>query len=263
VPIVDFHNHLMPGVDDGAQTEEESLAALHAFAADGVRTVIVTPHIEASLTLKSQLLESRLAELDAGWKKLQPLGERAGVRVERGVELLLDVPEPNLADARLRLAGGSFILMEFPFMMIPPHSARAIGAIAASGYTPVIAHPERYAGLASELDTAAAWKQNGALLQVNGGSLLGRYGQEPRRLAFELLERGWVDYLCSDYHARGAALVADYRALLEGNEALEQAYTLMETNPSRLLDGLKPLPVPQMRLAKRSLWGRVAAIFRT
>ena len=106
------------------------------------------------------------------------------------------------------------------------------------------------------------WKDNGAFLQVNGPSLLGRYGEAPRLISFELLRRGWVDYLCSDYHARGAPLVADYRALLE-TDASEQAHTLTESNPSRLLDGLAPLPVPQLPVQRRTVWTRVAAMFRS
>jgi protein-tyrosine phosphatase len=263
MPIVYFHNHLLPGVDDGAQTVEEALLALQAFAADGVRAVIVTPHVDASQTMRPSELAVRLAELDEAWEKLKPLAEQAGVRVERGVELLLDVPEPDLSDARLRLAGGRFLLMEFPFMMIPPQSARAVGAIAAAGYKPIIAHPERYVGFASQVELAAEWKASGAFLQVNGGSLLGRYGAEPRRLAFELLERGWVDYLCSDYHARGPTLVNEYRALLESNNALEQSYTLTETNPARLLDGLAPLPVFPLRGRRPTFWGRMTAIFKS
>ena len=261
--IVDFHNHLMPGVDDGAQTAQESEEALREFASNGVRTVIVTPHLDASLTLKPSELSARMAELDRAWTVLQPIASRCGVAVERGVELLLDVPEPDLSDERLRLCGGKFLLMEFPFMMIPPQSGRAVAGIAARGFHPIIAHPERYSDIDQQLDVAAEWKRNGAYLQVNGGSLLGRYGPGPRRVAFELLERGWVDYVCSDYHARGPALVAEYRALLECNEAMEQAYNLMEANPTRLLDGVRPLPTAPVRAKKPTLWGRVTAMFKS
>lgn len=260
--IIDFHNHLMPGVDDGAQTIDEAVAGLAAFRTDGVGAIVVTPHIDASITVKPAELQARLSELDAAWAQLQECAAGSGVSVQRGVELLLDIPEPNLCDPRLRLAGGKFLLMEFPFMMLPPHSPRAVRAIADSGYTPIIAHPERYHGFLNEIELAAEWKQSGGLLQVNGGSLLGRYGPEARKAAFELLQRGWVDYLCSDYHARGSALVADYRALLERNDAGEQAHTLMETNPERMLEGRMPLPVQPLRPKRPALWQRLAAIFR-
>lgn len=261
--IVDFHNHLMPGVDDGAQTAEEAIDALMAFKQDGVGVVIVTPHLDGSTTRRPAELKHRLEELDRAFVDLQHCAKHAGgMRVERAVELLLDVPEPDLSDARIRLAGGKFFLMEFPFMTVPPHSARAVRSLADTGYTPIIAHPERYHGFTATLDLAAEWKQSGAYLQVNGGSLLGRYGPEARKAAFELLRRGLVDYICSDYHARGAPLVAQYQALLESRGGIEQAHTLMQTNPARILSGQAPIPVAPLQ-TDSSLWGRVTSIFRS
>lgn len=258
---IDFHNHLMPGVDDGAQTIEESVEAIEAFKQDGVVVIVTTPHLDASLTARPAELGVRLREFDRAFAQLQQCAAKCGgVRVERGVELLLDIPEPDLSDPRLRLGGGKFFLMEFPFMTVPPQSARVVRFLADSGYTPIIAHPERYQDFGSSIDLAAEWKHNGGFLQVNGGSLTGRYGAEPRRIAFELLRRGWVDYLCSDYHARGPALVAQYRAVLEDAGAIEQAYTLMSANPSRMLAGMPPIPVQPLYL-RRTLWGRVRAIF--
>lgn len=260
--IVDFHNHLMPGVDDGAQTVEETTEALEAFRADGVGLVVATPHVDASLTLQPAALSDRMAELDRAYVDLQACARELGsIAVNRGVELLLDVPEPNLEDERVRLGGGKFFLTEFPFMTVPPESARVIRGICNSGYTPIIAHPERYQNL-YDIELAAQWKNAGALLQVNGGSLLGRYGPEARRIGMELLERGWVDFLCSDYHARGTPMVAQYRDLLESMDAAEQVHTLMETNPNRMMQGQAPIPVAGIR-SRHNLWTRMTAIFRS
>ena len=261
--IVDFHNHLMPYVDDGAQTADECRSGLEAFKRDGVALVVATPHFEASATTKPEELRRRLEQLDAGFRTLQSTAKHlGGVEVRRGVELLLNVPNPDLADARLRLGGGSFFLTEFPFFSVPPHSARVLQALAARGHTPIVAHPERYRGISANIEIAGEWRRGGAFLQVNGGSLVGRYGAEARAAAFELLGRGWVDYLCSDYHARGDTLVAQYGSLLEGLGAREQATMLMQTNPARMLDGLAPLSVQPLQV-KRTIWRRVAAIFRS
>jgi protein-tyrosine phosphatase len=261
--VLDFHNHLMPGVDDGAQTNDETIVALERFKQDGVTAVIATPHFDGSITTQRPKLESRMRDLDISFIELRHCAEQVGgVRVERGVELLLDVPEPDLSDVRLRLAGGKFFLMEFPYMSVPPHSTHVVHALSATSYRPIIAHPERYHGIGRGLDLAGDWKQNGAYLQVNGGSLIGRYGPEAREAALELLRRGWVDYICSDYHARGPALIAQYRAFLENNGAAEQAHTLLQTNPNRILAGQVPLPVAPLQI-KRSMWGRVTAIFRS
>ena len=260
--MIDFHNHVIPGVDDGAQTVDESMEALECFRNDGVDVVIATPHVEASLTLDPPRLEQRLAEIDAGWALLTDAAKRhfPGMKLHRGCELALDVPTPDLTDPRLRLDGGKFVLMEFPFMTVPPRSDHVIGSIRETGYVPIIAHPERYHGV-SDTDAARRWRASGALLQVNGGSLLGRYGPAPRRLAFEMLAEGLTDFICSDYHARGEPQTREYEALLVDMDAAEQKTTLMKTNPARMLEGLEPLPVAAVIAKKQSLWRRMSKLF--
>jgi protein-tyrosine phosphatase len=261
--IVDFHNHLIPSVDDGAQTVEDARQGVAAFVADGVTAFVATPHFEGGLTQDQDLLRNRLGEIDEGWAELETLcrTQFPQVRIFRGVELLLDVPEPDLSDERLRLNGGQYFLVEFPFMAVPPHAAHALRALSSGPYRPVLAHPERYQGVVST-DAVAKWKEAGALLQVNGGSLLGRFGHRARGVAFELLHRGLVDYVCSDYHARGEPMAAAYYDVLVQSGGPELARTLMETNPGRLLQGEAPLPVAPLRSANRSVWQRVSRIFR-
>jgi protein-tyrosine phosphatase len=263
MPVTDFHNHLMPSVDDGAQSLGESCEGLKAFEKEDVRFIITTPHLNGSLTLDRGALEARLTSLDHAWEELtvHARAHHPGVTLYRGVELMLDVPEPRLEDPRLRLAGGPFVLIEFPFMTVPPRSVQALTNIVQNGCRPILAHPERYNGFAPDYSLAEQWRKTGAALQVNGPSLLGKYGPDAREYAFGLLERGWVDYLSSDYHARGPTHVREYRGLLEEAGAGEQMLGLMETNPSRILTGEAAWPVPSMRV-KNSLWDRVIGLFR-
>src|SRR5690606_33528679 len=132
-------------------------------------------------------LARRLDEIDGGRAKLDACAAETGVAVHGGVELKLDVPEVDLSDPRLRLGGSRAVLVEFPFMSVPPRSAPVLSAIRQGGYVPVLAHPERYVGFDPGLNTARAWLDAGAVLQVNVGSLTGRYGPEARRFAFALL----------------------------------------------------------------------------
>jgi protein-tyrosine phosphatase len=261
--MIDFHNHLMPGVDDGAQTIEESCAALSAFADDGVSAVITTPHIAGGLTLNQAAFEQRMAEIDQGWQTLteHARSHHPEIAIHRGAEVMLDTPEPDLSDPRIRLAGGPFVLVEFPFMTVPPRSMNVLFQLGQQGCQAVLAHPERYAGFAPDFSLAEQWRQSGVHLQVNGASLLGSYGREARQYARGLLERGWADYLCSDYHARGRSRVREYRRLLEELGLAEHARLLTEVNPGRILTGQPPISVPPIR-AKRTLWARVTELFR-
>lgn len=259
--ITDFHNHLMPGVDDGAKSVEHARTALAALRDAGVARIITTPHFNASVTLDAAALARRLAELDAGWEQLRPLAAEFGVELHRGAEVALDVPRPDLGDPRIHLAGTRFVLVEFAFMTVPPHSASVLSAVRAGGVQPVLAHPERYGRLESDPVGARAWREAGALLQVNGGSLLGRYGEGARRTALRLLREGLVDYVCSDFHARGDPGIGRYREALEELGGHEQARLLLEVNPQRLLEDEPPLPVPPLAGARGTLRDRLRRLF--
>lgn len=257
--MIDFHNHLIPGVDDGAASLDESRAALEAYRAQGVESVVATPHLKASLAQTPEALEAYLAQVDAAWDGLQALAaaEFPGVRLARGFEVMLDTPAPRLADPRLRLAGTSFVLVEFPFMSVPPNAENTLFELKVAGWTPVIAHPERYANADAEGRGAAGWKRVGALLQVNAGSVLGKYGPEARSRAWNLLGQGLADFVASDYHARGTLHLGPCREALSGAGGEAQAALLMDDNPARLLAGEAPLPVPALRRRRRSFWGRL------
>ena len=176
--VIDFHNHVMPGVDDGARDLDEARSALNSLVSSGVRTLVATPHVDSSIVLRGDRFESRMAELDAGWASLAELAAASfpGLTLHRGAEMKLDVPDPDFSDPRLRLAGGRFVLVEFPYFTIPPRSTRVIAHIVERDRVPVIAHPERYDGLEADPEIVQEWRAAGAYLQVNGASLVGRYG---------------------------------------------------------------------------------------
>jgi len=253
--FTDFHSHLVPGVDDGAQTPEDSAAALAAFRTAGTQELITTPHFMGSLTRHRAMLADRLEQLDAGWDRLCAVvardAERSGrpMRVERGVEVMLDVPDPDLSDARLRLAGTSFALVEYPSLRLPAKNAEiAVQALCEQGWTPVVAHPERYRNL-EEVGELARFKDAGARLQVNAGSLFGDHGTTAARHAMQILTLGLADYVASDYHARGLPRLRDFHHALVDAGYPEQADLLGVVNPARLLEGLPPLPVPPFIVA--------------
>lgn len=259
-PAADFHSHLMPGVDDGAADLTDARLGVEAMAREGVTALITTPHFDGSLTQHPAAAAERLAALDAAWKTLtDDAGVRAtGVRLMRGVELLLDVPDPDLSDPRVRLNGGRFVLVEYPAMQVPPmHADFAVRTLRDKGWQPVVAHPERYRNVDDALALLGTLRMAGAYLQVNAGSFAGYYGAAVERRAWTLLERGWLDFASSDYHARGTPAVAAARALLHERGASEQAELLFDENPRRLFEDVSPRPVPPVQGARRSPWSRL------
>ncbi len=248
--FTDFHSHLFPGVDDGAQHPEDSAAALGAFRNEGTTQLITTPHFMGSLTKTPAMLDDRLAQLDAGWAALREVVEAdaakhgRAMRVERGVECMLDVPDPDLSDPRLRLAGTKFALVEYPSLRLPPMNAEfAVMALREQGWFPIIAHPERYRNL-EDYAQLARFKEAGGLLQVNAGSIFGDHGKTAATHAMNILTLGLADYVASDYHARGLPRLHDFnRALIDAGYP-EQAELLGVVNPARLLNGEWPTTVP-------------------
>lgn len=259
--IVDFHNHLMPGVDDGARTPQDTRRGLRAFRNAGIGVAVATPHVNASLLHDPLAYAGRMADLERGWSELQAASAEEGVAVRRGAEVALDVPGPDLTDERLRLAGTQFVLVEFAYMTVPPNSGRLLTGIRGTGLIPILAHPERYGRMRQRPGLAAAWRDAGACLQVNGGSLLGRYGPDARHVAFELLAAGLADYVCSDYHTRGPVGTPEYRTVIEARGGAEQAALLLETNPQRMLRDELPLAVPPV-VRPASIWRKVRRLFR-
>jgi protein-tyrosine phosphatase len=258
--IVDVHNHLVPGVDDGARDLSAVLDSVERMTRSSIRRIITTPHIDGSLTHDSARLESRLSSVTTAWERAAAAIRETFPEVEfqRGHEVCIDVPEVDFSDPRIRMAGTSFVLVEWPRLQLPPATARALAHIREAGYHPIVAHPERYAGLGRAIGVAGKWRDAGAYLQVNYGSLVGRYGSEAQSNALGLLERGWVDYLSSDFH--GHASLKVYKdeswAMLEDLGAHEVLHYLCRTNPGRILGDELPLPVPLLP-AERRFWARV------
>src|SRR5690606_33872383 len=217
-------------------------AALAALRAAGAVHVVTTPHVDGSLTRRADALEQRLEALDAAWTALAALAaeHEPGLRLERGAEVMLDVPTPQLDDPRLRIAGGPFVLVEFPHRILPPQSANTLARLAQQGWIPLVAHPERYASLGDELEPIGAWRRVGAYLQVNGPALLGRFGPRVRANALTLL-------------ARGEPRLAEYRQALTEQLGSEHAELLLSVNPARIARGEPPVPVPAAR-PRRRVW---------
>lgn len=260
--IIDFHNHVVPGVDDGAQNEAETVAALRALRAEGVTGVIATPHVNAATAAVAAECSMRLEAISAGWQVLQQCARQEGMQVWRGAEIALDTPWLDFREPLLRLHGTRFVLVEFAYMSVPPASGQVLRQLVQAGWTPVLAHPERYRTFAPLLELAAEWRAAGALLQLNGPSLLGRYGAGPERIARELLRHGFIDYVCSDYHARGRPRVQEYRLRLEQEVGGTAATLLTEVNPRRLVDDQAPLPVLPQEMAGTSWRYRWRRFFR-
>jgi protein-tyrosine phosphatase len=245
--VIDLHCHLLPGVDDGSRTVEQSVQVLNVMAEAGVTAVCLTPHLEASRSERSIP-----TAYDEAFERLRPLAP-ARVALHRGVELMLDRPLPPKAaeDRRLTLGGSRYLLVEFTRMAASTAVYHAMAHIVSLGLVPVLAHPERYASCSPAV--AAGWKHAGALLQVDANTLLMPRTRGDR--ARQLVAAGLADILAADNHGDTRTVSAPFVSLCEqGGEA--QADLLLVQNPAAILADRLTEAVPPLTL-KTSLLDRL------
>jgi protein-tyrosine phosphatase len=250
--VLDFHNHLIPAVDDGSPSLAASADAIAMMQRQGIGNIITTPHLRASMLRSEDLHAEYFERVDRQWTIVSNYAAAnfPDVRLERGFEILLDTPDPDLTDERTRLAGTKFLLVEFPFTSIPPHSARALFELRMKGYEPIVAHVERYTEVQQNPDRVDEWMRVGVGLQVNAGSLIGNYGPDAMRTAWLLVERGWASYLSSDYHTFGECATAQAVAKILSRGGAEQVELLCTVNPEGILREQMPRPVPPLKSSK-------------
>ena len=241
VALIDIHSHLLPNIDDGSRSIEQSVEVLARFAVDGVRELILTPHLRASDIERHG--EDAIEERGEVFQTLQA-AMPSGPALHLGFEIMLDEPLPVLAtgDRRYALAGSRCVLVEFPFAVVPRFAAKALKQMVRAGVVPLIAHPERYHQC--DVEAISDWRQVGAMVQVDATELV-RRGTRGRQ-ARELLEAGVVDLVAGDNHG-GSQTIATAANFLCDRGFEQAAETLTIGNPKAVIDDAEMADVPLVR----------------
>lgn len=198
--MIDLHGHYLPGVDDGAENLEQSLAMLRHAEADGIEAVVATPHACGN-TCKVKDLET----LRRGYEKWQASLKKSGLalRILPGAEVYFTSELlPILRDHRelLTINNSSYLLLEFPPDYVYAHSKEFIFKIMTEGFIPIISHAERNSEIQRSPAVLRDLVKTGALCQVNAGSLRGDFGNSARQSAYELIKGNLVHVIASDAH---------------------------------------------------------------
>jgi len=197
---VDLHSHLLPGVDDGAKTMEESIDMIQRMKTMGYKKLITTPHIMSHRYPNSaSALRQKLQELKAELKR-----RGIGIKLELAAEYYLDEHLLELIRRKEILTfGNNYLLFEMSYVSQPVNLAFVIKEMETAGYQPVLAHPERYQFMHTQFEKYRALKELGVLFQVNLNSLSGYYSEEAKQAAVRLFEKRMVDFVGSDAHKMG------------------------------------------------------------
>lgn len=241
--MIDVHHHLLYGLDDGAIDLETSLKMAEIAIADGITHVVCTPHANNEYIFLPEQNESLRGILQ----------EKLGARLTLGLGCDFHLSFDNIQDAltrtrRYTINHKQYLLVEFPDFGIPQNIGSSFHEMQVAGIVPIITHPERNLTLMQQPEKMAEWLRLGCLIQVTAGSVLGRFGKAPQRVAHQLLDRGWVHILATDAHnttSRPPVLSAAY-AYLGNHYGAEEAERLCVKNPRAIFYGeaLPEQPMP-------------------
>jgi len=238
--MIDLHCHILPGIDDGAETMEEALALARCAVSNGITHILATPHVHperydndvASVKPVYERFKQALADHHI------PLQLSVAGEVRIGSEVLAMIPEGRIPFMGT-WEGHQVMLLEFPHSHIPPGSDKLVKWLLARKILPMIAHPERNKAAMRDVSVLHPFRELGCLFQVTAMSVAVDFGESAQRLAEWLLLNQWVTVLASDAHN------LQYRppnlepgraqaAIWIGEEA---SWQLVRDNPARLLAG--------------------------
>lgn len=197
---VDIHSHLIPGIDDGVKTLEESIQIIKGLNELGFKKLITTPHIMYHRYRNTKEI------IQSGCKKVNEELQRQDINIELipSSEYYFDENFLELIekDDLMPFGNKKYILFELSYTSRPFGLEQTIFKLLSNGYRPILAHPERYSFLNSNLEKYDKLKESGIRFQLNINSLIGFYGKKPRIAAKYLSDKGLVDFVGSDIHSQ-------------------------------------------------------------
>ena len=196
--LVDIHSHLLPGLDDGVKSEDESLYILRSLEKIGYKKVITTPHV------MNEYYPNNPSKIHARLEEIRNLIRKNNldITLEAAAEYYLDETlMAKLSDQETLLTfGNNYLLFETSFLNKPAFLEDAIFNMHTNGYQPVLAHPERYGYLHGDESLVEQLKGMNVLFQMNVLSLTGYYSSEIKRMARYLLKENTIDLIGTDCH---------------------------------------------------------------
>ena len=256
--LVDIHSHILPYIDDGADDWDSALAMLKNGEKEGIIAIVATPHILHNNDFKSE------PKIINTYKELCERAKDAGLKIKiyLGCEIYAQ-PDTSLEHQIATLnSNKKYFLIEFPMNNIPQFVPDQFFNFIVNEQIPIVAHPERNIGFQKRPQLIFEYVQRGALMQINEGSLRGRYGEMAKHLAFKMIENNLVHFVASDGHkpnSRTVTLAKSYEIISEkfGKDAANQ---LFYSNPVKAIKG-EPIqtnaPVPIDGDLEPGFWQRL------
>ncbi|OUP64776.1 hypothetical protein B5F13_07100 [Drancourtella sp. An177] len=233
--FIDMHCHILPGVDDGSQTPEETKEMLRQEWEEGTRVIVATPHYHKTrgkndlVLIKEQLVLTRKLAREVHPK----------LQVCLGMEIYYSdvIPELLKTGEVIPIRKSRYVLVEFSPGDSFRHMQNAVKLVQMKGYSVVVAHIERYTCLRNDISNVEYLKEMGAYLQVNTGSIVGDYGRNVKKFLREILKRNLADLVGTDAHNTAKRRPSMQKAYEEVKKLCGQEYAdcIFEKNARKML----------------------------
>jgi protein-tyrosine phosphatase len=250
--MIDLHNHILWGADDGAPTLGDSLEMCRIAHTDGIRTIVATPHTLNSLYQNDRpSILAKVRELNAALLHSEIQNPKSNLIILPGADVhLCEETLRQLDGGKVTTIGdgGKYLLIEFPFNAIPYGAEEMLFQLMTRGITPIISHPERNLEVKQNPQRYCKMIQTGCLGQVTAMSLTGGFGPDSKRLAEQLLSKGLVHIIASDAHSTDGRPPVLSPGVSAAAKILgeEEALRMVTEYPQAVLQGRKP----EVRLSK-------------
>ena len=196
--MIDLHSHILPGIDDGAKDMRQSLDMLRVAIFDGIKTIVATPHVLGRMDSE---LNNKIV---TAHKQLVQAAKDEGLQIEirLGAEIYMSPEwESAIEYPCCTFEGkGKYMLMEFAMNEVPYAYDTILRQIVDRGIVPIIAHPERNYQINRRMELAQYIIDTGAVLQINSGSVIGKFGRRVKKVAFAMMRNDMVYIVASDAH---------------------------------------------------------------
>ena len=237
--MIDIHTHILPGIDDGADSLDEAYEMALMAVRSGVKGLVATPHSNQI----AGLWDDERSKQEKAFLELEQilLREQVPLKLYRGMEIWssVDMTEKIKAGKLITMNQTPYTLIEFGFDEEPWWIEAILGEVQEAGLIPIIAHPERYYCVQDDPELLYEWRMQGALAQMNKGSILGRFGREIERTAEILLKNHLFTCIASDAH-HAYIRTTDMRELLyylQRHFSWEEQDRLLRQNPLSIIQG--------------------------
>tara|TARA_B100001113_G_C20980580_1_gene565870 strand:+ start:83 stop:871 length:789 start_codon:yes stop_codon:yes gene_type:complete len=198
--MIDFHNHIIPNLDDGSNSVEMSLNMLKEAESQGITDVVNTIHFQHPKMLKKNTdYDFVISEI----KKMEEIAKSNGININihPASEVFFQFNLTEILDNKITTFGnGKYMLIEFQKLSFPKDYESELFKLQLKGITPIMAHPERYRGIQKDVQLAKKWIERGYLIQIDCASITGGFGKTPQATSLELLKNGFCHLVGSDAH---------------------------------------------------------------